>query len=100
MSEPSFRGHASGRSSQPSRATVEAATTQVMLATDFSQRGTRASGLVIRHSVLHLAVAFVRGGIAIAEIVRGLGDWMVDSVDYSAQQALSGPALADGGRRL
>jgi hypothetical protein len=70
------------------------------LAADLGRRGADATGLVTRHPALvQMAAASVRDGIAATEIVRSLGAGMLDAVDGSAQVALSGPALADSGRR-
>jgi hypothetical protein len=70
------------------------------LAADLGRRGARASGLETRHPALvQMAAASVRDGIAGAEVVRSLGAGMLDALDGTAQSALSGPALADSGRR-
>jgi predicted transcriptional regulator len=70
------------------------------LAADLSRGGASATGLVTQHPALvQMAAASVRDGIAAAEIVRSLGVGMIDDIDSPAQLALSGPALADSGRR-
>jgi hypothetical protein len=70
------------------------------LAADLNRAGTGPSGLVTRHPALVRAVAgSVRDGIAAAEIVRSLGVRMLDAVDSPTQLVLSGPPLADSGRR-